>query len=130
MPWGDHCEHNALPLLGWARKSCLRLESSGVRWAAFLATDGTPVDSLPHLPWIPLKATGPLASLDDPDLDAMYDPGHNWNDEKANRRAELVEKDYRASLTRDEIDELESLQQEFGRYQDFIAPLPMDLSDD
>ena len=126
VPWGDHCEHNAASILAWARKAGLRLELSKVRWSAYLATDGEPVDSLPVLPWIPRKTTGPLVSLDDPEVESNIQPEHGWNDYKASRRAELVEKDYRSSLTADESDELELLQEEFGRYQDIIAPLPMD----
>lgn len=124
VPWGDHCEHNAASIIGWARKVGLNLAPSGKRWAAFLGTEGDAVESLPSLNWTPGKAKSSLFALDEPELDSHAGTQHCWNGAKETRRAELVEKDYRSSLTIDEQQELAFLQREFGEYQDFIAPLP------
>jgi len=126
IPWGDHCEANTSPLLGWVKKNQLKVEPSGVRWAAYLATDGAPVDSLPALEWIPSKAMSSLMMLGDNETEAATEWGETmgWNDSKATRRAELVEKKYLDSLSQEELEEFESLQEEFGQYQDEIAPLP------
>jgi len=124
IPWGDHEQHNAPALLNWARKLGLRLEPAGVRWASYRAQVGEPVNELPMLAWIPKKATGPLVALDDET--GVVEPAEfaPWTDELANRRAELVEKKYRASLSEHEQNELNELQEAFGRHQDTIAPFP------
>ncbi len=126
IPWGDHELRNAPALLGWAKKLGLRLEPSGVRWAAFKAQVGNPVESLPELGWIPPKATSPLHVLEEEGDVAVVDIDDlpNWTEEMADRRAELVEKKYRSSLTGVEAGELSELQEAFGKYQDSIAPLP------
>src|SRR4029453_6843130 len=97
VPWGDHTDHNAPALLQWARKAGLRIERSGVRWAAYRAEVGSPVASLPGLEWIPAKPASPLHLLDE--FPAIGRSGDNeiWNDQLAARRAELVEKKYRSS---------------------------------
>jgi len=124
VPWGDHTDHNATALLRWAKKTGIRLEPSGVRWAAYRAEVGSPVDSLPALEWIPGKPASPLHLLDE--RPAIGSSGDNeiWNDELAARREGLVEKKYRSSLTQSELAELNELQEAFGRYQDSIAPFP------
>lgn len=126
IPWGDHEERNAPALLAWAKKLGLRLQPSGVRWAAYMAEAGAPVDSLPQLEWIPAKATGPLHLLEDDGDVSVLEHGvtSDWTDEMADRRAELVEQKYRSSLTDEENAELAELQKAFGKYQDSIAPLP------
>jgi GNAT superfamily N-acetyltransferase len=124
IPWGDHTDHNATALLQWANKTGLRLQPSGVRWAAYRAEVGTPVTKLPELAWIPAKPSSPLYLLDDISISAHAGDNTIWNDELATRRAELVEKKYRSSLTRLETAELDELQEAFGRYQDSIAPFP------
>jgi GNAT superfamily N-acetyltransferase len=124
IPWGDHTERNALNLLRWAQKLRLRLEPSGVRWAAYRAELGSPVDSLPALSWNPHKATSPLHVLERDEVVTDAPAPSRWNDDLANRRSELVEKKYRISLTQAEQSELDTLQEEFGRYQDTVAPFP------
>jgi GNAT superfamily N-acetyltransferase len=125
IPWGDHCDHNAPSLIAWCRKSGLRLESTNARWAAYLAAPGEPVSSLPSLQWVPQKTSCPLHLLS-PSYEASNALDMNWTDDKALRRAELVEKKFHAGLTQAENDEFVTLQEEFGRYQDAIAPLPLD----
>jgi GNAT superfamily N-acetyltransferase len=122
IPWGDHTDHNATALVQWAKKAGLKLEPSGVRWAAYRAEVGSPVISLPALHWIPAKPASPHHLLED--VPIITHPGDNaiWNDELAARRAELVEKKYRSSLSDAELAELDALQEAFGRYQDSIAP--------
>jgi GNAT superfamily N-acetyltransferase len=95
IPWGDHCEHNAESLLGWAKALGLRLEPSGVRWAAYRASAGQPVDALPRLRWIPDKATSALQELERAKPEPWtVSADFEWNDELSDRRAELVEKMY------------------------------------
>lgn len=124
VPWGDHCEHNASSLICWAKRAGLKLEQSGVRWSAYLGTVGESVDELPDLHWIPGKATSSLFALDEPDVLPKDDVKSSWDEKKADRRAFLVEKDYRGKLSALELEELERLQEEFGRFQDSIAPFP------
>jgi GNAT superfamily N-acetyltransferase len=124
IPWGDHCDANAPALLAWGRTAGLHFEPSGVRWAAYRAAEGAPVGALPELAWIPEKASSPLESLCEPEQRVGDDDSGFWDADKANRRAELVEKKYRSALSRDEMAEFGSLQEEFGRYQDMAAPLP------
>lgn len=124
VPWGDHTDHNATALLRWAKKTGLRLEPSGVRWAAYRAEVGSPVDALPTLEWIPDKPASPLHLLDERPSIRSSGNDEIWNDELAARRAGLVEKKYRSSLTESERAELDELQEAFGRYQDSIAPFP------
>lgn len=45
-----------------------------------------------------------------------------WNDVLLSRRAELVEKKHRSSLTAAELAELAVLQKAFGKHQDSVAP--------
>jgi GNAT superfamily N-acetyltransferase len=126
IPWGDHCEINAPQLIAWSRKLGLRLEPSGVRWAAFYAAAGQPINSLPSLEWMPSKATSPIQLVHEVDEEVGVSNPISWDDEKAMRRAELVEKKFRSVLTEWEQSELDSLQDEFGKFQDSIAPLPLD----
>ncbi len=126
IPWGDHEEHNTAALLAWARSLSLRLEPAAVRWAAYKATVGTPVDSLPKLEWIPRKATSTLSALGGSETKAVSprNPFVVWDRKRAERRHVLIEKKYESYLTEEELDELDNLQLEFGEYQDSIAPLP------
>jgi hypothetical protein len=64
IPWGDHEDRNAPNLLQWAKSQSLRIEPARVKWAAYRATKGEPVDTLPALDWVPEKATGPIHRLD------------------------------------------------------------------
>lgn len=124
IPWGDHVDRNAPALLAWASKLGLTLEPAGVRWAAYRAEVGQPLDKLPSLAWIPKKATSPLCALDEEPVATESARSADWTDQLANRRAELVEKKYRSFLTEPEQSELNALQQVFGRYQDGVAPFP------
>lgn len=124
VPWGDHTDHNAPALLRWAKKAGLRLEPSGVRWAAYRAEVGSPVDALPALEWIPGKPASPMHLLDELPAVGNSADSEIWNETLAARRASLVEKKYRSSLTELERAELDELQEAFGRYQDSIAPFP------
>jgi GNAT superfamily N-acetyltransferase len=126
IPWGDHTDWNKASLLGWLRKNQLKVEPSKARWAAYLATDGAPVESLPTLDWIPTKAMASVTMLGDNETETATEWGDNWTDAKATRRAELVEKKYLDSLSLEELEEFELLQEEFGQYQDAVAPLPSD----
>ncbi len=47
-----------------------------------------------------------------------------WTENLAIRRAELVDKKYRSSLTTEEYVEFQHLQKMFGEYLNAVAPLP------
>lgn len=51
---------------------------------------------------------------------AQFQP-QTWTGALASRRAELVEKKHRSSLTAAELAELAALQEAFGKYQDSIS---------
>ncbi len=125
IPWGDHAEFNAANLLGWANSLKLTIKPSGVRWAAYLAEPGEPVNELPQLEWIPQKATSSLLTLEATDISIELEEVDevDWTDAHASRRAELIDKEYQSFLTAEEEEELESLQEAFGRYQDQNFPL-------
>ena len=50
-----------------------------------------------------------------------------WNDQKNGRRCDLIEKEVAGSITQDEQAELERLQDEFYRFRDQVAPLPVEM---
>ena len=52
----------------------------------------------------------------------------SWTPAKANRRAELVDKDIDGTLTPEERPELEQLQQEMRAYCRAVAPLPIEAA--
>lgn len=126
VPWGDHCEANRPRLLNWAKSVGLRLHPSEVRWAAFLASSGDSVETPPDLKWTPSKATSPVGLLAARNETDVVELEPEWDDERATRRAELVDLKFRHGLSTSEEQELELLQEEFGRYQDSIAPLDLD----
>jgi hypothetical protein len=51
----------------------------------------------------------------------------NWSDRKNGRRCDLIEREVAGKLTPDERAELERLQDEFYRYRDQVAPLPLEM---
>ncbi len=130
IPWGDHSERNAPALISWAKKVGLRIEPSGMRWAAYVATPGAPVDALPPLAWMPTKATCPRYTLvdeevDEEEVEEADEMRDTWDELRATRRLELIDKKFHGSISSLERDELDRLQSELGRYLDVVAPFPM-----
>jgi hypothetical protein len=143
VPWGDHTELNAKNLRCWALKNKLRLKPSERRFAAYMAAAGHPVKRLPKLKWVPDKATSPPYVLDDvePQTHETRDEEFEvsprpvttdqveWSDTLEEMRMELIEKEFREELTLREAKKLEKLQEQFGRYQDSLSPLPFEEED-
>jgi hypothetical protein len=52
-------------------------------------------------------------------------PPLDWNDEKNQRRGELIDRKYASGLSAAEQAELDALQDEMYRYRERVAPLPL-----
>lgn len=49
----------------------------------------------------------------------------NWTEEKNNRRCDLIDKKFEGSLSTEEKEELNKLQEEMREYRNKVAPLPI-----
>ncbi len=81
---------------------------------------------IPKDRWVERTAVDPRTSQDRTVLGGHSDSIQPWTDDKNQRRAELVDRQIRGTLTDEERAELERLQQQMRAYREKVAPLPIE----
>jgi len=91
-------------------------------------TSGGPVyfeDPQTHARYVALRQEMFDRLLPLPAAEPTQKPLSDWNDEKNERRGELIDRKYASGLSAAELAELDTLQDEMYRHRERVAPLPL-----